>query len=605
MSLMMDKPDEKTNEKKEEKISEHTEYTDEQTKIFTGSFSQQLAQQLEQQSAQQSETIEENIEPPIAPLNENIEQPNEQLDENFEEKIEEPSESLEEKVDETPESQNEPLNETFDEKNETVNEKNEGDFAEKSDEQIDDERQTTTQDRIKAKSKNRRRKSAAIIFIIALIFIFIVSAIVGVFLAVSNFFGSDNERKSSQLNSGNETKIVATDKMTVMIMGVDERSDDVGRSDTLMIATIDPKKDTVSLLSIPRDTRVHMGKYGWDKINAAYAYGGRKLTQNTVENFLDADIEHYVLINTRSFPKIIDAIGGVDIDVEKRMYYVDEWDDALPGGLVIDLQKGQQHLNGETAMAYVRYRDEEGDIGRIRRQQKFVQAVLNQLTSPTILPHIPSIIREALNAFETDLSFRDIIAVANALKTSHSTGLKTEMVQGSPTVIDGINYWIPDIEQARTVFANMLDIPITTYMRHNMERDNATSRETAAAGERNRSPLPTKSERDQNEQEEFEIDKENDAARERNLKEPPSKTLDDLIKKQSKQKEKEKLQKNSTKNQTTRQKNQSSPSPTGNTGKGGTLNRQSNVKTSPAPSTTQRQSSSAAPSPEGNSGKGF
>ena len=127
----------------------------------------------------------------------------------------------------------------------------------------------------------------------------------------------------------------AHDKSTIMIMGVDSREDDVGRSDTLMIATLDPKKDQAALLSVPRDTRVKIKGHGFDKINAAYAYGGERLTQDTVENFLGVDMDHYIIINTHAFQKIIDALGGIDIDVEKRMYYTDPWDDD--GGLVIDL----------------------------------------------------------------------------------------------------------------------------------------------------------------------------------------------------------------------------------------------------------------------------
>ena len=170
-------------------------------------------------------------------------------------------------------------------------------------------------------------------------------------------------------------------------MGVDERDDDVGRSDTLMVATLDPKKDQAALMSVPRDTRVKIKGHGWDKINAAYAYGsakggpeaGEKLAQRTVEDFLGVNMDHYVVVNIQAFQKIIDAIGGIDIDVEKRMYYEDPWDDD--GGLIIDLQPGMQHMDGKTAVTYVRYRDEEGDIGRIKRQQKFMKACMDKVTS--------------------------------------------------------------------------------------------------------------------------------------------------------------------------------------------------------------------------------
>ena len=113
----------------------------------------------------------------------------------------------------------------------------------------------------------------------------------------------------------------------VMIMGVDSRKDDVGRSDTLMVTSIDKTAEKAALLSIPRDTRVAIDGHGYDKINHAYAYGGHELTQKSVEGLLGVPMDHYVIIDTKSFERIIDAIGGVDIDVEKRMHYEDPWDD--------------------------------------------------------------------------------------------------------------------------------------------------------------------------------------------------------------------------------------------------------------------------------------
>ena len=119
----------------------------------------------------------------------------------------------------------------------------------------------------------------------------------------------------------------------VMIMGVDSRKDDVGRSDTLMVASIDKTAEKAALLSVPRDTRVAIDGHGYDKINHAYAYGGHELSQKSLEGLLGVPMDHYIIIDTKSFERIIDAIGGVDIDVEKRMHYEDPWDDN--GGLVI------------------------------------------------------------------------------------------------------------------------------------------------------------------------------------------------------------------------------------------------------------------------------
>ena len=263
--------------------------------------------------------------------------------------------------------------------------------------------------------------------------------------------------------------IKATDKSIILIMGVDKREDDVGRSDTMMIATIDPRLDQATLLSIPRDTRIKISRRGYDKINAAFSYGGVELAERTVENFLGIDIDHYILINTNSFVKIIDAIGGVDIDVEKRMFYEDPWDDN--GGLVIDLYPGEQHMDGKTAVTYVRYRDTEGDIGRIKRQQAFMAACMDKVTSPEIIPRIPQIAREIIDAVETDMSLRQLLELAGSLKAAQRNGLETDMVPGYPLYIDDISYWIPDVELLRISVADALGIAVDPYLRERFERD--------------------------------------------------------------------------------------------------------------------------------------
>ena len=317
-----------------------------------------------------------------------------------------------------------------------------------------------------ALSDNEKPKRS-ILPIIFLAMCFIASAVAGAMLASSSLFDSDNPVRKI-VESGDEELIKAKDKSIVLIMGVDKREDDVGRSDTLMIATIDPRLDQATLLSIPRDTRVKIRGRGYDKINAAFAYGGVRLSESTVENFLGIDIDHYVLIDTSSFVKIIDAIGGVDIDVEKRMFYEDPWDDN--GGLVIDLFPGEQHMDGKTAVTYVRYRDSEGDIGRVKRQQAFMAACMEKVTSPEIVPRIPKIVREIIDAVETDMSLRQLLELAGSLKAAAQNGLETDMVPGYPLYIDDISYWIPDVEELRISVADALGIAVDPYLRERFER---------------------------------------------------------------------------------------------------------------------------------------
>lgn len=305
--------------------------------------------------------------------------------------------------------------------------------------------------------------------VILLAVCFLTAAVAGAMFASSGLLGSqDGTKQGDRENKNSDELIKAKDKATILIMGVDIRKDDVGRSDTMMLATVDPKLDKVSLLSVPRDTRVRITGHGFDKINAAFAFGGEALSEKTVEDFLGINIDHYVIINVRSFVKIIDAIGGVDIDVEKRMYYEDPWDDD--GGLYIDLYPGEQHMDGKTAVTYVRYRDSEGDIGRIRRQQKFMDACMKKVTSPEIIPRIPAIIREVADAVDTDMTFRQLLELAGALKAARENGLETAMVPGRPLYIDGISYWVPDVEELRFAVASGLGVSVDSTLRKRNEK---------------------------------------------------------------------------------------------------------------------------------------
>lgn len=273
-------------------------------------------------------------------------------------------------------------------------------------------------------------------------------------------------------------------KKNVIVMGVDERPEeyDVGRSDTLFVVMFDTNKKAASLLSVPRDTRVRIKGHGWDKINHAYAYGGRELTQKTTEELLGIKINNYVMVDFKGFVGLVDAIGGVDINVEKNMYYYDEWD-----GFKIDLKKGMQHMDGKTAIQYVRYRDEDGDIGRIRRQQHFMLAVYDRITSANMLLHIPGLAKQLTNMVKTDLPLSDMVDLGRALHAMvKSKGLAMATVPGTPEYIDGISYWLPDITDLREQMVKMQGATMTeTYKSaaELMEREYNVAVEKAKKGD--------------------------------------------------------------------------------------------------------------------------
>ena len=284
----------------------------------------------------------------------------------------------------------------------------------------------------------------------------IVAAVCAFIYLLFSYFNP--ERGMDNLAPGDRLSL----KKNIIVLGVDERAEehDVGRSDTLFVVMFDTKNKAASLLSVPRDTRVRIKGHGWEKINHAYAYGGRELTQKTTEELLGIKINNYVMVDFKGFVGLVDAIGGVDINVEKNMYYYDTWD-----GFRIDLKKGMQHMDGKTAIQYVRYRDEEGDIGRIRRQQHFIMAVYDRITSANMLLHIPGLAKQLTNMVKTDLPLTDMVDLGRALHAMvKAKGLAMATVPGTPEYIDGISYWLPDITDLREQMVKMQGATMTaTY----------------------------------------------------------------------------------------------------------------------------------------------
>ena len=299
--------------------------------------------------------------------------------------------------------------------------------------------------------RKRRKKTAVIIG--ALVLLAVIAGAISYW-----WFGGSLTGKRPDIKRGAEAEhfINPPNKLNILIMGVDDRpkEDDPGRSDTLLVMTIDTESRAISIISVPRDTRVRIKGLGWDKVNHAYLTGGVDLTRQTTENFLGIPMDYYAKVNLESFGRIVDAIGGVTIDVEKRMQYEDSWDHY-----VIDLKPGLQRLDGRTALQYVRYRDEEGDIGRVARQQKFIKAVLAEVYTPAIILKAPSLISEVFSSLDTDMPVGLMLGLARKMKDGMSSGLKTHMVEGLPYYIDGISYWVPDVMKTRKMMAEMQGVP--------------------------------------------------------------------------------------------------------------------------------------------------
>jgi len=243
----------------------------------------------------------------------------------------------------------------------------------------------------------------------------------------------------------------AYQRINILLIGLDDGDPDTPdsprRSDTMMVASIDAENKAVNLLSIPRDSRVIIPGHGYDKITHAYFYGGSDLAQRTVTDFLHIPIQYYIVIDWQSFIKVVDILGGVNLTVEHDMNYDDPYEN-----LSIHLAKGNQHLNGEKSGEYVRYRhDELGDIGRVERQQHFLQALNSQLLQSGTILKLPALMTTISKYVHTNMNMYDWGKVANLLRDMKATSLHAEMVPGDFATINDISYWSPDTDKTKAL----------------------------------------------------------------------------------------------------------------------------------------------------------
>lgn len=225
-----------------------------------------------------------------------------------------------------------------------------------------------------------------------------------------------------------------------------------GRTDTMILARLDPHTNQVRLLSIPRDTRVMIPGHGHVKINAANPYGGPEMAVQTVSDFLGINVDRYMVVNTRGVIQLVDALGGVDMFVPKDLNYDDN-----TGHLHIHLTKGFNHLDGQHAHDYLRFRhDDLGDIGRVQRQQAFLQAFMKQYLTPLNLLKTPQLLQAARANMATNLSQDELLQLVGWGRSINREQVQLAMVPGTDALIGGGWYWVPDETGTRRVVANFL-----------------------------------------------------------------------------------------------------------------------------------------------------
>lgn len=298
-----------------------------------------------------------------------------------------------------------------------------------------------------------------------LIMAMVVATVGGAYVRLYGYFSPKVESIKESVQHDEKTG-----KINICIVGKDN-TEDSHRADTILFTTLDLDNKTVQVLSIPRDTRVQIPGRGWDKINHAYPYGGIELLNRTLINYLGMPIHYYIELDYSSFPKIVDLLGGVDIYVEKRLKYVDR-----AGGLYIDIPQGLQHMDGETALKFVRFRhDALGDIGRIKRQQQFMKALLQKIVNQAVSTKMPTLLKEIIQALQTDLPAEEALKLAMYFRDIPPQNIRFFTLPGKPAVLSGVSYWLGDVNRALA----MLSAPISEEEQEegNAMKDTATSPE--------------------------------------------------------------------------------------------------------------------------------
>ncbi len=229
---------------------------------------------------------------------------------------------------------------------------------------------------------------------------------------------------------------------SVLMLGVDERQGDKGRSDTIIVLTVNPNQHSVKMLSIPRDTRTEIvGKGTVDKINHAYAFGDIPMAMDTVEKFLDIPIDYYMKINMEGFKDIVDAVGGVTVQ-NNLDFTVGK--DHFPVGEV--------SLNGDQALSFSRMRHEDpnGDFGREQRQRQIIQAILHKGANISTLTNYNDVLQAIGKNVKTNLTFEQMVDIQKNYKDA-TNNVEQIQVTGSGTRINNIYYLIVSPEEQQKV----------------------------------------------------------------------------------------------------------------------------------------------------------
>jgi len=285
-----------------------------------------------------------------------------------------------------------------------------------------------------------QKKKTIVIFLIIFIITFALGAVIG-----GQLKGTFSESIQSKEAKG---KII-----NVLFMGIDARdAKSNSRSDTMILASIDTKSKKVAMLSIPRDTRIKNALGHSEKINGVNYTKGPEAACKEVGKLINNQVDYYVVTNFAGFGEIVDTLGGVDIDVETNMVHPDV-------SYSINLAKGYQHLSGDKALQYVRYRGgPTADIGRTQRQQKFIKALAKQMFKAKTILKLPQLLPQITKNINTNIPMSDMIYMAKMAQKIDTSKITSQTLPGYPYTdpASGASYWEADKDKAEILISSLL-----------------------------------------------------------------------------------------------------------------------------------------------------
>ncbi|TFJ92196.1 LCP family protein [Lentibacillus salicampi] len=237
-------------------------------------------------------------------------------------------------------------------------------------------------------------------------------------------------------------KVEKKEPINILLLGVDERQYDKGRSDTMIVMTLDPANDQMQMVSIPRDTRTEIvGRGTMDKINHAYAFGDSEMSVDTVENFLDIELDYYVRMNMEGLAQLVNAVGGITVTNDRAFNQ---------GGHAFGT--GELQLNGKEVLAYARMRkeDPQGDLGRNERQRQVIQGIINKGANFNVVNKVDNIMDVLGDNMVTNMKFEDMRNLATNYRSARKD-ISTYQMSGQGQRIDDTYYMLMSDEEVAKV----------------------------------------------------------------------------------------------------------------------------------------------------------